>query len=322
MVQVKGWSPQSTDDALRVRCVAYALPWAACQTWAMNARGRGSDRFAACRGRSMNASMTLIALLCGVALGPGGDSASRGCRWDHDGSENVYRYGMRTKRGLRRYDVVEQQQQHQQQEQQRQQHDQEKAQQGGGAHHEHEQQQDQGHAQQGKGAIQEQQQERQGEKKDPDLLDRGSEVPQKEAPPVYGVSSSGGAANTDGTARTGGAVEPGGTSSAADTGGTGGTSSAADTGGTGGTSSAANMGGTGGAAETGGGWAFSSDLSPGDLAQIKGLIAANGLGATSPGGGSDHNAVVRERAAAYAANAEAAFAAMVAGKPSAAEMTR
>ena len=246
----------------------------------------------------MNASMTLIALLCGVALGPGGDSASRGCRWDHDGSENVYRYGMRTKRGLRRYDVVEQQQQHQQQEQQRQQHDQEKAQQGGGAHHEHGQQQDQGNAQQGKGAIQEQQQERQGKKKDPDQEDRGSEVPQKEAPPVHDASSSGGAANTDGTARTGGAVEPGGTSSAADT------------------------GGTGGAAETGGGWAFSSDLSPGDLAQIKGLIAANGLGATSPGGGSDHNAVVRERAAAYAANAEAAFAAMVAGKPSAAEMTR
>ena len=65
----------------------------------------------------------------------------------------------------------------------------------------------------------------------------------------------------------------------------------------------------------GSGWVFSSDLSPESLAQIQGMIAANGLPSSSgPAAGAGEDAAAR---AARAAAGDAAFARMVATNPNA-----
>lgn len=60
-----------------------------------------------------------------------------------------------------------------------------------------------------------------------------------------------------------------------------------------------------------GGWTFSSDLSPESLAQVQGLIAANGLATDSAAATGDDDAAAR------AAAADEAFARMVASNPNA-----
>eukprot|EP00320_Phaeocystis_rex_P009883 CAMPEP_0119088556 /NCGR_PEP_ID=MMETSP1178-20130426/145883_1 /TAXON_ID=33656 /ORGANISM="unid sp, Strain CCMP2000" /LENGTH=215 /DNA_ID=CAMNT_0007071851 /DNA_START=69 /DNA_END=716 /DNA_ORIENTATION=+ len=63
-----------------------------------------------------------------------------------------------------------------------------------------------------------------------------------------------------------------------------------------------------------GGWVFSPDLSPESLAQVQGMIAANGLSASNGVAGAGDDTAAR---AGRAAAADAAFARMVATNPNA-----